>query len=341
MIENPLARSGADVALDLGSSNLRVVLRGGGVVFEQPTVIALARGRSGVHVAAIGSQARELLGRAAPGTQVIRPVQGGVIADFEATERLIRVVLQKTVGRSLLKPRILVSVPPGTTEVERRAVQESVRAAGARDVTLAAAPLLAAIGAGLAVSEAVGSFLVEVGGGRTTSAVTSLGGLVVQQSERVAGTAMDDAIAHWLRRKHGLAVGSRSAEALKIQIGSAEGGAAATSRVRGRDLTNGAPREVEVTGDEVTEALAEPIARIRQVVLDTLAQTPPELAGDIMERGAILAGGSGRLRGLDRVLRDATGLPFLLAEEPARCVARGAASLLSDTPLFERVAEAL
>ena len=336
-----LGRIAADLAIDLGTSYTRVVGRGKGIVVEEPTVVATNAGPRGFEVVAVGAEAKEMLGRTPTGIQVVRPVRGGVVADFDATERLLRYLLKNAGGRGLLKPRILVCIPSGTTEVERRAVQESARAAGGREVYLANTSLTAAIGAQLPIHEAVGSMIIDIGGGRTEVAVISLGGLVVGRSVRIGGDAFDEAISHWLRQKHSLLIGERTAEAIKLEIGWAGAGAPEQiMRIRGRDLGAGVPREVEISATEISQAVAEPLARVRQLVLDALQETPPELASDIVDRGVILTGGGSLPRGLDRALRDATGLPVLAAEKPTHCVALGAGRLLEDSLLFGRIAAA-
>lgn len=327
----------ADVAVDPGTSTTRVAVRGRGLVVEAPSVVAVRAGEP----AAIGAEAREMLGRSPAGIRVIQPIRGGVVADFDATEMLLHALIKQAAARTLLRPRVLVCVPAETTEVERRAVQDSARAAGARDVQLVAAPMAAAVGAGLPILDPIGSMIVDIGAGQTEVAVISLGGMVVRRSIRVAGAAMDEAIAHWLRSRRNLVIGEQTAESLKHQIGSAVvPDAPQTVRVRGRDLATGKPLEVEIGADDLSQAVAEPVARIRDVVLEALSVTPPELSADIIDRGVILCGGTSLLRGIDRVLREATGLPVLEAERPLQCAALGAARLLDDAALYERVAAA-
>jgi rod shape-determining protein MreB len=328
----------ADLAIDLGTSSVRIVLRGRGVVLEAPTAVASHAGPRGREVVAVGEDAKKMLGRTPAGTEVIRPVRGGVVADFEATEQLLRELLRRAGTRTLLKPRILVCIPSTHTEVERRAVQESTRAAGGRDILLVSTSMAAALGADLPVDRPVGSMVVDVGGGRTEAAVISLGGTVVCRSAPVAGEAMDEAIGAWLKRRHGLLIGERTAEGIKLRTGCATALAPPLyTRIRGRDLTEGAPREIDLTSDDVREAIAEPVSRIRDVVLAVLGAAPAELAADIVDRGIILCGGGSRLRGLDRVLGEATGLPVLQADTPHHCVAVGAGRLLEDEALFARV----
>jgi rod shape-determining protein MreB len=328
----------ADLGIDLGTSHTRLVAVGRGLVVEAPTVVASQSGPRGREVVAVGAEARKMLGKTPAGTEVVRPVRGGVVADFDATEKLLRALFAQAGSRTLLRPRVLVCVPTSHTEVERRAVADAARSAGARDVVLVASPMAAAIGADLPVMEPVGSLIVEVGGGRTEVAVVSLGGLVISRSIRVAGDAMDEAITAWLRKEHGLLVGERTAEAVKHRAGCAlPVEPPLITRIRGRDLAQSLPREVDISSTDVATALAEPVARIRETVLAVLQETPPELAADILHRGVILAGGGGRLRRLDHVLAEAIGLPVLQADEPMRATAKGAMRILGDKALFERV----
>src|SRR5687768_756225 len=331
-----MAAPAADLGVDLGTASTRVVARGRGVVLDVPTVVATAPRARGREVVAIGEDARKMIGRAPEGTKVARPVRGGVVADFEATEQLVRALLLQAGSKGLRKPRLLVGIPSGTTEVERRAVQDSAKAAGAGQVWLVPAPLAAAIGADLPVQEAVGSMIVDVGAGRTHVAVVSLGGLVVRRSLQVAGDQLDEAIAAWIRRKHGLVVGERTAETLKIRVGTVtpELHHDLQMRVRGRDLSTGRPREVDVTADDVCAAIVDAVGNVRKLVLEALQETPPELAADIVDRGVLLCGGTSHLRGLDARLRDDTGLPVLQAEQPTGCVARGLARMLEQDEAF-------
>lgn len=340
MLDNPLVLPTADIAVDLGTSFTRVAVRGRGVVMEQPSVVAVQASSRGREVLAAGEDAKRMLGRTGREIQVHQPLKDGVIADFEAAEQMLRTMLAQVTQRRLTRPRVLMCVPTETTEVERRAVQESARAAGSRDVLLVPTPLAAAIGAGLSIEKAQGSLVVDVGGGTTDAAVLSLGGIVVCRTARVAGDAMDRAIAGWMRRHHSLLIGARTAEELKQTSGAAVESMARGRRVRGRDLAEGVPREVVLEDGELARALAEPVARVRQVVLDVLAETPPELAADIVDRGIVLCGGGSRLRGLEHVLRDAVDLPVIVAETPERCAALGAHALLQSPALFQRVTSA-
>lgn len=332
--------STAELAVDFGSSTIRVASRGQGVALEIPSAIATRPGAKGPEVVAVGRQARRMLGRTPADVKVVRPVQGGVVEDFPMAEALLRHVLRTAgVTRSFRKPRVLVCVPSGTTEVERRAIQEVVRTAGAREVLLVSTSMAAAIGAGIPVSEPSASLLVDVGGGRTDVGIVSLGGLVVRRSLPVAGATFDSALASWVRRNHNLLIGDATAEALKLRVGTAaQLPEVRTMRIRGRDLPTGAPREIDVTTDDTAEALHDPVTRIRQIVLDALRESPPEVAGDIHDRGLVLCGGASELAALDRVLSDATHLPVLVPDLPERCVVSGATTLLDDAALLERVA---
>lgn len=340
MLEATRRRATADLVVDLGTSNTRLAMRGKGVVVDQPSVVATHSGPRGRDVVAVGEEARRMLGRTPAGTVVTRPVRDGVVADFEATEQLLRHLLKRLPGRTLLRPRLLVCIPSGATEVERRAVTDATRAAGGRDVQLVATALCAAVGAGLSVQDPVGNLIIDVGGGRVEAAVTSLGGLVVQRSVPVAGDAMDQAVRDWLRAERNLQVGERTAEQLKRRIGSAvKLDDPPSMRIRGRDLESGSPRELDIDSNDLVGALAPVVARIRDAVLQTLRETPPELASDVVDRGALVCGGAARLHGLTDLLRDATGLPVLVAEHPEHAVAQGAARMLDDPELLARAVE--
>lgn len=340
MLEATRRRASADLAVDLGTSNTRLAMRGRGVVVDQPSVVATQAGARGREVVAVGEDARRMLGRTPAGTRVDRPVRDGVVADFEATEQLLRHLLKRVPGRSLLRPRLIVCIPSGATEVERRAVTDATRAAGGRDVALVATALAAAVGAGLSIQDPVGNLIIDVGGGRVEAAVTSLGGLVTSRSVPAAGDTMDQAIRTWLRDHKGLLVGERTAEQLKRRIGSAvELQDPASMRIRGRDLESGSPRELDVTSNDLVQAVYPVVVQIRDAVLQTLRETPPELAADIVDRGALVCGGAARLHGLTELLRDATGLPVLLAERPEHSVAQGAAVMLDDPELLARAVE--
>jgi rod shape-determining protein MreB len=334
-------RPTADVAVDLGTANTRLGVKGKGVVVEQPSFVALQTTPTGRDVVAIGQEARQMQGRTPAHTQVVRPVRDGVVADFEATEQLLRHLIKRLPATQLLlRPRLVVCIPSSTTEVERRAVIESARAAGAREVQLVATALAAAVGAGLAISEPVGNMIVDVGAGRVEVAVTSLGGLVVRRSVPMAGDQMDDAIRKWLADERGLQIGERTAESLKRRIGAAIApDPAPHMRIRGRDIESGTPRELDVTAAEIAIPLRHVVDRIRDVVLEALRETPPELCADIVAQGILVCGGCAALHGLTDVLREATGLPVLLADDAERCVALGATRMLEDAELFQRCLE--
>lgn len=335
-------RGTADLAIDLGTSNTRVVMRGRGVVFEQPTAVAVRREAKGPEVVAIGKAARRMIGRTPANIEVVRPVRGGLIADFATADLLLKNVFKAVGARGLRKPRVLVCIPTDTTEVERRAVQECVRSAGAREVLVVATAMAAAIGCGIPVREPSASLVVDIGGGRTDVGIISLGGMVVRRSIAVAGQAFDAALVQWLRVNHALLASEATAEALKWRVGmAAHTDEVRSMRIRGRDLPTSAPREVDVTTQDTAEALVEPVQRIRDVVLDALRQAPPEVASDVHDRGLVLCGGGGELGWLDRVLSDATGLPVLRPDLPERGVAMGATLLLDDAELLERVTYAL
>jgi rod shape-determining protein MreB len=337
MLRVPFGKQ-SDLAIDLGSASSRVVVRGRPDVITVPSAVAIAVAARGREVVAVGEEAKKMLGKTPAGTEVVRPVRGGVVADFEATEALLRRLIEAASARTLLRPRVMVCIPGSHTEVERRAVQESARAAGARDVVVVQASMAAAIGAGLPVELPVGNLVVDLGAGRIEAMVSSLGGVVLARDAGYGGDAMDAAIGSYLQVAHRLLVGERTCEVIKARIGCAAPiDPPLTTRIRGRDLEQGAPREVDLVSDEIADALASTVAGIRDVVLGVLADTPPELAADIIDRGMLLCGGVSRLRGLDALLRDATGLPVLVADNPEDCVARGALRILDDNALFERV----
>jgi rod shape-determining protein MreB len=335
-------RAGAQLAVDLGTAETRLVARGKGIIARVPTAVATAASKEGRQVVAVGEAAWKMIGRTPAGTEVVRPVRGGVVADFAATEQLLADLLARAGAGPLRRARLLVTIPSGTTEVERRAVQDATRAAGAGQVWLVASPMAAAIGAELPVTEPVGSLIVDVGAGRTHVAVAALGGLVVRRSLQLAGDDIDQAVHVWLRRHAGLVVGDRTAETLKIRVGTVtpEVHGDLRLRVRGRDLATARPTERDVTAGEVAEAIDEVVGRIRGAVREALREIPPELSADIVARGALLCGGTSQLRGLDARLREDSGLAVLPAERPLDCVALGAARLLDDPVLLERVASA-
>ncbi len=331
-----------DLAIDLGTANTLVYSRGKGLVCSEPSVVAIVNennGQGGQRVRAVGHEAKEMLGRT-PGTiRAIRPIKDGVIADFEITEAMLRYFIQRAHNRgTLVRPRIVICVPPCITSVEKRAVRESALSAGAREVYLIEEPMAAAIGAGLDVTAPQGNMVVDIGGGTTDVAVISLSGIVTSRSIRVGGDKMDDAIINYIKRKYNMLIGERTAEAVKIDIGAAATHSkAATQEVKGRDLIAGIPKVIVATSDEIREALVEPIHAIVETVHLTLEKTPPELAADIVDRGIMLVGGGSLLRDLDQVLRQETKLPILRSEDPYTAVVHGAGKALDNLGLLREV----
>jgi len=331
-----------DLAIDLGTANTLVYVRGKGLVCSEPSVVAVAKDPSGrgEKVIAVGHEAKEMLGRTPNGIRAIRPIKDGVIADFEITEAMLRYFIQRAHGRGkLVRPRIVICVPPCITSVEKRAVRESALSAGAREVFLIEEPMAAAIGAGLDVTAATGSMIVDIGGGTTDVAVISLSGIVTSRSIRCGGDKMDEAIINYVKRKYNMLVGERTAEQIKMTIGTASATAKTeTMEVKGRDLVAGIPKVVVATSDEIREALIEPIHSIVETVHLTLERTPPELAADIVDRGIMLVGGGSLLREFDQVLRQETKLPILRSEDPFTAVVHGAGKALEDLQLLKDVA---
>ncbi len=323
-MSNILAFLGRDLAVDLGTANTLIYVRGRGIVLNEPSVVAL-NVRTG-QVVAVGADAKRMLGRTPENIAAIRPLRDGVIADFEVTERMLRYLIQKVLKRGhLVKPRIIVAVPSGLTGVELSAVKEAAHQVGARRVYILEEPVAAAIGAGLPVSEPTGNMVVDIGGGTTEIAVISLGGIVTSQSIRVAGDELDQAIINFARKKHRILLGERTAENLKISIGSAlPVPDEPPVEIRGRDLVSGWPKTTEITAEEIRSAIEEPLSVIIDAVTATLDKCPPELAGDVMDRGIALTGGGALLRGLDERLREETGLPIHMADNPLDSVVLGA-----------------
>lgn len=331
----------SDMAIDLGTANTLVYVRGRGVVLNEPSVVALAESRGKKHVIAVGNEAKQMLGRTPGQIQAIRPLRDGVIADFDVAEEMIKRFIQKALGSTTFsRPVIVVCVPSGSTAVERRAIQEAAENSRARKVFLIEEPMAAAIGAGLPVNEPSGSMVVDIGGGTTEVAVMSLGGIVYARSVRVGGDKMDEAIISYIRRNHNLLIGEASAERIKKAIAAAsipEDGEGRTISVKGRDLMNGVPKEIIVTERQMAEALSEPVSQIVEAVKVALEHTDPELASDIVDRGIMLTGGGALLKRLDEVLRDATGLPVSVAENPLQCVAVGTGRALEEINKFENL----
>jgi rod shape-determining protein MreB and related proteins len=326
-----------DLAIDLGTANTLVYVRGEGIVCNEPSVVAVQKdSRGGRRVVAVGAEAKRMLGRTPGNIVAIRPLKDGVIADFETTEVMLRYFIHRTHGRRMfVRPRIVICVPNGITEVEKRAVKESAESAGAREVYLVEEPMAAAIGAGLPVTEPVGNM---IGGGTSELAVISLAGVVFSRSVRVGGDKMDEAIIQHIKRKYNLLVGERTAELIKITIGSAyPGEEIQTMHIKGRDLVTGVPKTIEIMDEEIRDSLLEPINQIVEAVRIALERTPPELASDIVDKGIVLAGGGALLRNLDILLREETGLPVVQADDPLTAVVMGAGKVLDELSLLKEV----
>jgi len=326
-----------DMGIDLGTASTLVYVKGQGIVLCEPSVVAIEKGTS--HVLAVGEEAKRMLGRTPGSIVAIRPMKDGVIADFEITEAMLRYFINKVHNRRVLvRPRMVIAIPSGITEVEKRAVKDSAERAGAREVYLVEEPIAAAIGVGLPIQEPAGNMIIDIGGGTTEMAVVSLSDIVYSKSIRIGGDEMDDAIIQHLRKTYNLMIGERTAEEIKIKIGSAYPlEDETTMEVRGRDLVAGLPKTVTISSEEVREALAEPIAAIVEAVRITLERTPPELSADLIERGMVLAGGGGLLRGLDKLLSEQTGLPVHIAEDPITAVALGTGMVLSEIKYLKKV----
>ncbi len=339
-IDNLLDRFSHDLAIDLGTANTLVYVKGRGIVLMEPSVVAVYKDARGVKkVLAVGKEAKEMLGRTPGSVVAIRPMKDGVIADFEVTGAMLRYFIDRaTKKKSLFRPRIMICVPYGITEVERRAVRESAEAAGAREVYLIEEPMAAAIGAGLPITEPSGSMVVDIGGGTTDVAVISLGGIVCSRSVRMAGDKIDDAIIQYLKRKHNILVGEITAEQIKIQIGTAYPTEDIKSMdVRGRDIVAGIPRTIKVTSEEIREAIQDPVHMIVEAVKDILEKTPPELSADIVDRGIVMTGGGALLGNLDLLLREETNLPVVVAEDPLTAVVRGSGMALEYLDKYRNV----
>jgi rod shape-determining protein MreB and related proteins len=329
-----------DVGIDLGTANTLVTVRNRGIVISEPSVVAMDTRTK--HVLAIGAEAKRMVGRTPASIIAMRPLRDGVISDFDVTEQMLRYFIKKVHDRyaQISRPRVLVGIPSGVTEVEKRAVRDATINAGARWARLIEEPMAAAIGAGLPVSEPSGSLIVDIGGGTTEVAVVSLGGIVVSRSIRIGGDEMDTDIVSFARREYNLLMGERTAEEIKIAVGSAYPDDKADERTvtfRGRDLLTGLPRSVEVGGDQIREALEPSIAQIVDAIKETIEETPPELVADVMDQGIVLAGGGALLAGLDRRVAEATQMPVHIADDPLTCVVRGTGRVLEDLDTLERV----
>jgi rod shape-determining protein MreB len=331
----------SDIAIDLGTANTLVYVKGRGIILNEPSVVAITTNRGKAQVLAVGDEAKLMLGRTPGNIQAIRPLRDGVIADFEVAEEMIKHFIRKVHNRrSFASPQVIICVPSGSTAVERRAIKEAAESAGARRVFLIEEPMAAAIGAGLPVTEPTGSMVVDIGGGTTEVAVISLGGIVYSRSVRVGGDKLDEAIIAYIRRHHNLLVGESSAERIKKSIGSAcppDDGDGRMMEIKGRDLMNGVPKELIISERQIAESLAEPVAAIVEAVKVALEHTAPELAADIVDKGIVLTGGGALLSNLDYVLRYATGLPVSIADDPLSCVALGSGRALEEMKMLRNV----
>ena len=342
MINRFLGLFSNDIGIDLGTANTLVYVKDRGVVLREPSVVAIQAGTK--RVLAVGDEAKRMLGRTPGNIVAVRPLKDGVISDFEITEAMLKSFIQKAHKRRKWlapRPRVVIAVPSGITEVEKRAVRESAYHAGARMVTLIEEPMAAAIGVGLPVQEAAGNMIVDIGGGTTEVAIISLAGIVFSRSIRVAGDELDEAIANYMKRAYNLVIGERTSEEIKIKIGSAYPLEKETSmEVKGRDLVAGLPKTLTVTSQEVREALMDPVSTIVQSVRITLERCPPELSADLVERGIVLAGGGALLRGLDRLIAEETGLPVHVAEDPLSAVAEGTGKVLQELEFLTKLTAA-
>lgn len=341
MFSKILRMLSSDMAIDLGTANTLVYVKGRGIVLNEPSVVAIAQVKGKRHVLAVGTEAKNMVGRTPGNIQAIRPLREGVIADFEVAEEMIKHFIHKVHNRrSFVSPQIIVCVPSGSTAVEKRAIQESAGRAGAGKVYLIEEPMAAAIGAGLPVTEAMGSMVVDIGGGTTEVAVLSLGGIVYSRSVRIGGDTMDEAIINYIRRTHNLLIGESTAERIKKEIGSAmvmKESTARTLYIKGRDLMRGIPKEIAIDEMQIAESLAEPITGIVDAVKIALENTAPELSADIVDKGIVLTGGGALLMNLDEVLRTATGLPVSVADNPLSCVALGTGQTLEQLNIMKNV----
>lgn len=326
---------GQDIGIDLGTASVLVYIKGKGIVLREPSVVALDRNTN--KILAVGEEARLMLGRTPGNIVAIRPLREGVISDYDITEKMLRYFIDKAIGRRrIIKPRMVVCVPSGVTEVEKRAVIDAANNAGARTTRLIEEPIASAIGAGLDISKASGNMVIDIGGGTTDIAVISLGGIVVSTSIKIAGDKFDEAIVRYMRKKHNIMIGERTAEELKINAGTAFPREDQLKvEVRGRNLISGLPKTIEVTSDEMLEALSEPISAIADAVHSVLERTPPELSADISDRGIVMAGGGSLLNGLDKLISKRTGIPVYVAEEAISCVAIGTGQALEHIDILQ------
>lgn len=341
MILNPIfGWLSNDLAIDLGTANTLVYVRGNGIVLDEPSVVAVRRnGRGGNKVLAVGQEAKMMLGRTPGHIEAIRPMKDGVIADFEVAEAMLRYFIKKANNRrTLIRPRVIACVPSGITQVEKRAVRESAESAGAREVFLIEEPMAAAIGAGLPITEPTSNMVVDIGGGTTEVAVISLAGIVYSKSVRVGGDKMDEAILQYIKSKYNLLIGERSAELIKTTVGNAYRlDEAEQMQIKGRDLATGIPKIIGIDSDEVRQAIIEQIKTIVETVKSALEQTPPELAADIVDNGIVLTGGGALLKGLDKLLREETGLPITITEDPLTTVVLGSGKALDEIDTLREI----
>ena len=338
MFSSLLGRWSRDMGIDLGTANTLVFVRGKGIVLREPSVVAIQQGNRNVALA-VGEEAKQMLGRTPGNIIAIRPLMDGVIADFEVAETMLKHFIMKVHERQgVFRPRMVIGIPSGVTGVERRAVMDAALQAGAREVYLIEEPMAAAIGAGLPVSEPMGSMIVDIGGGTTEVAVISLGGIVVSKSVRIAGDELSDAVAQYMKKVHNLSIGERTAEEIKIRLGSAYPlPEELKMEVRGLNQVSGLPRTVTITSNEIREALLEPVNTIVEAVRDTLEKCPPELAADIIDRGIVLAGGGALLQGLDELISHDTEVPVHIADDPLSCVVLGTGRVLEEFDKLKRV----
>ncbi len=332
----------SDMGIDLGTANTLVLVKDKGIVINEPSVVAIERDRYGggkPRILAVGKEAKEMVGKTPGNIEAIRPMKDGVIADFDMTEKMIRYFIEKTHRRkNFLRPRIVISVPYGLTQVERKAVRESALSAGAREVFLIEEPMAAAIGADLPIQEPKGNLIIDIGGGTTEIGVTSLGGLVISKSIRVAGDKLDSSIVAWMKTHRGLVIGDRTAEEVKIKIGSAFPMDKELSMgVKGRDQITGLLQRIEITSEDVREAMLENLKEIADALKEVLEKMPADLAGDIVENGIVLSGGGALIRGLDKYLSETVRLPAYVADEPLKCVARGTGRILEEIKLLQQL----
>jgi len=327
-----------DIAIDLGTANTLVFVKGKGICLREPSVVALNTHTK--EIQAVGAEAKQMLGRAPASIEAIRPMKDGVIAHFEVTQQMIRHFIQKVHNnrKSMVRPRVVIAAPSGITQVEKRAVRDSAESAGAREVFLVEEPMAAAIGVDLPIEEPSGNMIIDIGGGTTEVAIISMSGIVFSKSVRVAGDEMDEAIVNYVKRKYNLLIGERTAENIKMQIGTAYPlDQRVTMQIKGRDLVAGIPKTMVLSDEEVREALQETFSTIVETVKIALERTPPELAADIVDKGVVVAGGGALIKGLDVLLREATGLPITLVEDPLSSVALGVGKLLSNSKLLKKV----